>query len=284
MSSARKWDPIELLQHPYKLSTEDFQYFSFILEQKTGIHLSKQKKDLLQSRLAKYVFDKKYLSFSEYRQHLAKLPAAHPEWQDFINCLTTNKTDFFREENHFIFLQDHLRENYKNQSVNIWCAASSTGEEPYTLSYVLQSLCPSTIKDYHVLATDLDSDVLKKAQNAVYNKDSVSHLDPKIVRSIFDSGKNDMQNWLRVKSTYKNKISFQSYNLISTVLPKEQPFDMVFCRNVLFYFQSETVEIVVNKLYDCTKKNGLLFISHSESLQKIKSPWKHLQSSIYIKK
>lgn len=271
-----------IFRKPFELNVEDFNYFSSVLEEKTGIHLTYQKKELIESRLNKYVAEKSFNSFSEYKNFLSKLPASDPEWQQFINKMTTNKTDFFREENHFQFLQEYAIKNFKDKPLRIWCAASSTGEEPYTIAYTLNAI-KDQIKDYSILATDLDSQVLKIASNGVYNVSSVEYIEPHIVDNFFDRGKNKVSEWLRVKSYLKEKIKFAPYNLIDPRPPESEPFDIIFCRNVLFYFTSETSEQIVNKLHKCTKPKGLLLISHSESIQKLNTNWKLTHSSIYIK-
>ena len=205
------------------LSSEDFGFFKDLVFAQAGISLSAKKLDLVQSRLRSHIQKRGMKSFAEYRNLLQKAQPNDPEMQNFINLLTTNKTDFFREPQHFDYLTQVLIPAWVEdgrKEINVWCCASSTGEEPYTLAMVLNHYLPKDIS-YKILATDVE----------IYNK-----------------------------------VSFQRHNLIEKTGPNKQ-FDLIFCRNVLIYFEPSTIRTLMGKLHHFVKQDGMLFIGHSESIQ-----------------
>ncbi|MBX3040714.1 MAG: protein-glutamate O-methyltransferase CheR [Bdellovibrionaceae bacterium] len=269
----------------FQLSSEDFSFFQSAINEVAGIHLADSKIELVQSRLRSHVISLGYESFKDYRNHLKSVPSGHADWQDFINLLTTNKTDFFREAAHFQFLKEKVIPKWLAESSSstfkVWCAASSSGEEPYTISMVLDSCLPKD-KSYLVRATDIDTDILRKAQSGVYPRSKLAEIPTEYQRS-FDLGTAEIKDWMRVKPHLKSKVTFSRYNLTGTNAPPDGDFDLVFCRNVLIYFTPATIESVMKKLYQATKPGGLLLIGHSESLQNIKTDWKAVKPSVYSK-
>ncbi|HRO67681.1 MAG TPA: protein-glutamate O-methyltransferase CheR [Pseudobdellovibrionaceae bacterium] len=270
----------------FQLSEREFAYFQSAIDRMAGIHLAESKRELVQSRLRGHVISLGYDSFTRYREHLESLPPSHADWQEFINLLTTNKTDFFREAAHFQFLKETVIPKWltesKSQTFKVWCAASSTGEEPYTISMVLDSCLPED-RSYSVHATDIDTDVLKKARAGVYPCAKLSEIPPEYRRG-FDLGTGDIKDWMRVKPHLKSKVSFSRFNLNGSNPPPEGEFDLIFCRNVLIYFTPATIEGVMKKLYRVTKPGGLLLIGHSESLQNVGTDWRAVKPSVYFKK
>lgn len=265
------------------LSAEDFSYFSGLIEELAGIHLAPAKIQLVQGRLRQRVLELGHESFRDYRNYLEGLRSGDPEHEIFVNRLTTNKTEFFREGDHFDFLRDHLLKTKRRSSdtLRVWCAASSTGEEPYTLAIVLSQVMSTP---FEILATDIDTEVLAQAQGAVYPVEKLKEVPEEYRAAGFDLGRGEIQHWMRIKPSIRNSVKFQRHNLIESGLPSEQKFDFVFCRNVLIYFTPETCEQIMNKLYQATKPGGMAFIGHSESLQNMKTGWKPLRASVYQKK
>ncbi|MEA9357377.1 protein-glutamate O-methyltransferase CheR [Bacteriovorax sp. PP10] len=269
---------------PLVLDENEMQFFSETIFKLTGIHLTPAKSDLLKTRLRKRLQDRGFSSYREYKVLLENIPQSDPEWQSFINILTTNKTDFFREPKHFEyliekFIPEWLKSN--EETLRVWSAASSTGEEAYTLAMVLSKYLPKD-RSFTILGTDVDTNVLKKAQNAVYSMMKFNEIPPEY-QSMIDIGKDEAEGWFRIKNEIKNRVSFRQHNLIEGNYPAENPFDVVLCRNVLIYFARETVAKVNRKLYAATKADGVCMIGHSESFHNITHQWKSHEASIYRK-
>lgn len=267
------------------IQDEDFEYFKNLVLELTGIHLSEKKRDLLKTRLGPYLRTHNFKGYSDYRKYLSGLQKDHLEWQSFINLITTNKTDFFREPAHFEYLADVLIPHWikaEKKEVHIWSAACSSGEEPYTLAMFLEKFLPAGMT-YKILASDIDTTILSKAQNGVYPAAKLSEIPEAFLKESVDYGAGDISGWFRIKKHLKKNITFKIHNLIEEELPQEQLFDLVLCRNVMIYFPKEIVGSVATKLYQATSNDGYLFIGHSESLQSSKTPWAPAAPSIYKK-
>lgn len=269
---------------PLALDEVDLRFFSDMIFKLTGINLTPAKSDLLKTRLRKRLQDRGFSSYREYRVLLENIPQSDPEWQLFINILTTNKTDFFREPKHFEYLIEKFIPEWiktDEQTLQVWSAASSTGEEAYTLAMVLNKHLPKD-RSFFILGTDIDTNVLKKAKNAVYSMMKFHEI-PTEYQSMVDIGADEVSGWFRIKNEIKNKVHFEQHNLIEGNFPTGKPFDIVFCRNVLIYFSRETVAQVNRKLFSATKSDGVCMIGHSESFHNIAHQWKSHEASIYRK-
>ncbi len=266
------------------ISDEDFGYFQDLVFQLAGITLSSKKKDLLLTRLTSHFKNTQFMNYSEYRNYLEGLPNSHEEWQRFINLMTTNKTDFFREIRHFEYIEEVLIPkwiNSKKIEVKIWSAACSTGEEPYSLAMFLEEKLPKEMT-YKILASDIDTNVLNKAQNAVYSMAKESEIPESFRQKSIEYGKGSIDGWFRVKAHLKNKITFKTFNLVDDLLPENEKFDLILCRNVMIYFSKIIVEKVAINLARSSNKDSTLFIGHSESLQGTNTPWKVSTASVYL--
>jgi chemotaxis protein methyltransferase CheR len=267
------------------LSEEDLLYFCKVIEDRAGISLKASKRDLIGTRLRPRVRAHGFESFRLYRQYLASLSPNDPEWQVFTNLLTTNKTDFFRESRHFDYLVESILPEWlesKAQTFTVWSAASSTGEEAYTLAMVLDRYLPKD-RNFKILATDIDTEVIAKAQNAVYSNAKKEEIPQEYHSRCLDFGKGDVKGWFRIKRHLKERIVFKQHNLIEKMAPAENAFDLVLCRNVLIYFLPETINFVQKKLYSTVKPQGYFFIGHSESLQGLNHCWKTAGPSVFRK-
>ncbi len=267
------------------LSREDFEYFKLCIFKRAGISLSPAKLDLVKTRLRTQVQRHGLKSYSDYRKLLERTPENDSEWQDFVNLLTTNKTDFFREPQHFtflekVFLPNWLKEGKKHLSV--WCAASSTGEEPYTLAMVLKRSLPSDVT-FHIMASDIDTKVLRTAENGVYSIRKLSEIPELYQESHVAIGSGEIADWFKFKKSLRENMSFQQHNLIEEKLPSNERFDLIFCRNVLIYFSPPTIRGVMQKMHQCLDDKGLLFIGHSESIQNSTDLFRSVKPSIYKK-
>jgi len=272
------------LKKSLNLGPEEFSFFRGKIFELAGIHLTDKKKDLVLSRLRTRVHELEFVSFGEYASYLKKLPPSHMEWELFINFLTTNKTDWFRELDHFNFIENEFLQKWKklgHKNLSVWCAASSTGEEAYTLSLVLSAALKGTGITYKIIASDIDTKVLKRAQNGVYPRDQIQTIPERFHRS-FNFGTGEISSWMKVKKEIKDPVSFKKINLTHP-LPWNDCFDLVMCRNVLIYFNPQTIKLVINNIFQTAKSESSLIIAHAESLQNIESPWRYKGPSIYYK-
>jgi chemotaxis protein methyltransferase CheR len=267
------------------MTKEEFDFFRAKLFELAGISLSDVKLDLLQARLRSRVTDLGFSGYDEYRDHLDKLSADDSEWEAFVNQLTTNKTDWFREPEHFNYLVKDFLPKWKTlgkKHLSVWCAASSTGEEPYTLSMVLWEALKGTGITYEILASDIDTKVLTLARNGVYPRERLYQIPENYQRIAVALGSQEISHWMKIKKEIKENVKFVQLNL-TRALPLKDKFDIIFCRNVLIYFNSKTVEIVANSLHERALDQSALIISHSESLQSCRSKWVYRSPSIYAK-
>lgn len=264
-----------------------FDYFRSELKRRVGIAISDNKGEMIHGRLRKRLAELHLEDFDQYASFLKSLPENHAEWEIFVNCLTTNKTDFFREPEHFNFLTQELLPEWRTQKqneFNVWCAAASTGEEPWTLSMVLQKQAKLNPFHYSILATDIDSDVLVKAKRGVYSLAKRDEIPGDYQKDSIAIGTGDIANWFKIKNNLRDALTFQRCNLVQSPYNLQKKFDVVFCRNVLIYFTPETISQVAEGLYESTKPGGYLVIGHSESLHNVSSKWQYIKPSIYRKK
>jgi len=264
----------------------EFEYFRSKIYSLAGISLSDAKLDLLQARLRSRVSSIGMGSFGEYRSYLESLSQTDREWETFINLLTTNKTDWFREPEHFNYIENEFLPKWFSlgkKHLSVWCAACSTGEEPYTLSLVLNEALKGTGITYSILASDIDTKVLKIAQNGVYSRNVMYQIPEKYQQTGFCLGTKEISSWMKVSKAIKGPVQFKHLNLTLQPFDLTEKFDLVLCRNVMIYFNPETVKNVVDGIYKVCDKNSVLIIAHSESLQSIHSSWKYHRPSIYFK-
>jgi chemotaxis methyl-accepting protein methylase len=267
------------------LEESDLQYFCGMIEERAGIFLKPAKRELVRTRLRSRIAAHDLTTFSEYRRLLGSLSKHDPEWEVFTNLLTTNKTDFFREPKHFKYLIETILPAWlktPQKLFKVWSAASSTGEEAYTLAMVLNRYLPPE-RDFRILATDIDTEVLKTGQNAVYPIAKKNEIPPEYQQGSIDLGRNEARGWFRIKPKLKEKVTFKQHNLIEKMSPGEGIFDLVLCRNVLIYFGQENIDLVQRKLFLTVKNGGHLFIGHSESFQGIKHNWHSVNPSVFKK-
>ena len=270
----------------FELSDADFNWFAQKLRSSAGISLNDSKRNLLIGRLRPRIKALGLSTFAEYRSYLQKTPVQHPEWEKFINALTTNKTDWFREPAHFYYLLRKFIPRWRlsgRKHLNVWSVACSSGEEPYTLSILLKH---HLFKDesFEILATDIDSTVLSRAKNGVYLRSRIEEQIPKEYRATsFSAGSGDIADWVRVRNVIRENVVFEQMNLleIPDIYPRD--FDVAFCRNVLIYFEQKNIESVVNQIWQHCAIGAMFAVGHSESLQSVKSPWQSAQPSVYLK-
>lgn len=267
------------------LTDADFEYFKHTIFGLAGISLSSAKRELVKSRLRSHIQSLGMQSYTEYRKFLSTLSKGDQEWQRFINFFTTNKTDFFRESQHFDYLRKTFIPGWQKRNkgnFRIWCCASSSGQEPYTLAMVIDRALSKTM-NYKILATDIDTEILQKAKNGVYPITKLSEIPNEYHQEFVGVGKKDVSGWFRISNRIRERIVFAQHNLIENTYPGDDLFDGIFCRNVLIYFSEETIKTLMLKLHRSLKKDGLLFIGHSESISKCSHIFKMIKPSIYQK-
>lgn len=275
----------------YEISKKEFQALSELVYKEVGIHLAEHKIMLVKSRLSKRLRDLGLGSFTEYFDYIQN-DSNGEEIIMLINQISTNVTSFFREQSQWDYLQRNIGdlEQKKEKKLRIWSAACSSGQEPYTIAIFLLSMLKNPSQwDIKILATDISEDILTKAIAGAYSETEIGALPKTMLQKFFDKRtvqtKHGPQVFYEIKSFVKSMITFRSFNLVYgkySILPAK--FDMVFCRNVMIYFDKETKDGVVRNLSSKLLKNGLFFIGHSESLVTMKDGTLKLQQpSIYIK-
>jgi len=248
--------------HEFTFSNADFQRVQKLIYQRAGISLHDGKRAMVYSRLSRRLRETGDRSFADYLNGLERASGASGdhEWQEFINCLTTNLTSFFREEHHFHALAEHLK-TMAGRPIRMWCNAASTGEEPYSIAMtLLEGGCGNA----KLLATDIDTKVLATAQRGVYAADSRG-LSAQRLQKHMMRGTGANAGFMRVKSELQKMIEFRTFNLMATQWSLGEPFDMVFCRNVMIYFDHATQRKVLENIHAVMKPGSLLFVGHSEN-------------------
>lgn len=268
----------------YGITSDEFLRFRKLIYDESGISLGDQKQTLLASRLSKRLRDLGLTTFTEYYEQITG-DATKEEFTRMLDLISTNKTDFFREPKHFDYLRERiLPELEKDKRVRIWSSACSTGEEPYTIAMTLyEGVSDPQRWDFKILASDLSTRVLAKAAAGRYEADRVRDLSPELVKRHFLRGRGDSEGLLKVKPHLASMIQFRRLNLMDARFPIKSPLDLIFCRNVMIYFDRPTQEQLVNKFYQYLKPGGHLFIGHSESLQWVEHPFKVMGPTIYLK-
>lgn len=239
----------------------DFARVQALIYQHAGISLHDGKHAMVYSRLSRRLRDTGHTSFHDYLGWLETHDGA--EWQEFVNALTTNLTAFFREEHHFEIFASHLCAK-PSANWRVWCNAASTGEEPYSIVMTaLEALGANA--SFKLTASDIDSRVLATAAQGVYRLDSSKGLSPERLQKFFLRGKGANEGMVRAKPELRRMIDFMSVNLIRDDWPFKEPFDVVFCRNVMIYFDASTQRRVLERIHRVLKPGGMLFVGHAEN-------------------
>ena len=269
-----------------QITDKEFSTIRSLVYSNFGINLTEQKKSLVVGRLQKLLKQLNFTSFQQYCDYLQKTPSALSE---LVNRISTNHTFFFREKEHFDFfiesvLPDIKARHLKNgdKDIRLWCAAAATGEEPYTLMMLIIQAFNMDYRawDVGLLATDISEKALNTAVKGVYPTERVSLVPPALKKKFLRSHGEDM--W-EVSEELKREIVYRRFNLMNKQLPFKKKMDTIFCRNVMIYFDKQTREALVDRLYDITVPGGYLFIGHSETLGRETSRWKYVMPAVYRK-
>lgn len=240
----------------------DFERVQSLIYQRAGISLHDGKHAMVYSRLSRRLRDTGHQSFKDYLGWLQSTDG--PEWQEFINALTTNLTSFFREQHHFDIFGSHLRSRPAGAGWRVWCNAASTGEEPYSIVMTaMEALGPKA--SFALTASDIDSKVLASAAQGIYRIDGLKGINSDRMQRFFMRGKESNEGLAKVKPELQRMIQFISVNLIRDDWPFREPFDAVFCRNVMIYFDAPTQRKVLERIHRVMAPGGLLFVGHAEN-------------------
>ena len=269
--------------HEFSFGQADFDRVRQLIYQRAGISLHAGKQAMVYSRLSRRLRETGHRSFAEYLHWLEQGQGAQAdaEWQEFVNCLTTNLTAFFREEHHFRLLADELRRRGTSRPLRIWCNAASTGEEPYSIAMtVADALGPGA--PVRILASDIDTKVLGTASRGVYSAESRG-LTPEHLKRHFLRGTGRNAGHIRVKPELAAMIEFRSFNLMAASWSLGEAFDIVFCRNVMIYFDAPTQRRVLERIHSVMKPHGMLFVGHSENFTDARQLFQLRGKTVYLR-
>ncbi|MBL8386724.1 MAG: methyltransferase domain-containing protein [Hydrogenophaga sp.] len=247
-------------------SDADFSRIKALIYKKAGISLHDGKHAMVYSRVSRRLRETGHTSFKSYLDSLEQHDG--PEWQEFINALTTNLTSFFREQHHFSVLEELLGAQ-RSHAWRIWCAAASTGEEPYSIAMTAAETLGAS-GSFQIVNSDIDTKVLATAARGVYKADGVKGLSHERLQRHFMRGKGTNAGLMRVKPDLQKHMEFMTVNLIHE-LPFREQFDIVFCRNVMIYFDAATQRQVLERIHRVMKPGGTLFVGHAENFSDARS-------------
>jgi chemotaxis protein methyltransferase CheR len=273
---------------PCDLKDNEYVRISRLVYEQCGINLHEGKKELVKARLGKRLREGKFKSFGEYYRYVTTDDGT-AELISMIDSLSTNLTFFFREEDHFVKLRNIIslmsktsEQREQSKKLHIWSAGCSTGEEPYSLAMTLSECLNGLSWNVKIMATDISTRVLRTAEKGIFGKDRLNNITPAILKKHFQIGFGTSEGQFRIKKTIKNMVEFSRFNLMDSP-PRHFQFDIIFCRNVMIYFDKATQEVLVGRFHQCLNRGGYLFIGHSESLTGLSHEFKYVEPSIYRK-
>ncbi len=275
------------------MELREFKLFRTLVHERTGIWLRDGKQVMLASRLSRRLRHHGIASFTEYYSYVQSIQDGGEEIRELINCVTTNKTSFFRERHHFDFLVSKVVPELRSRTIRVWSAASSTGEEPYSIAITLLEALRQPASLFcgqggparaalsgssfytgswkiEIIASDIDTKVLATAQRAIYNSESLVSVPPPLQKRYFLRGKDDMTGQVKVKPEVMRLVKFKRINLMDAKWPLDGLFDVIFFRNALIYFNQDTQDAFLRKMIGHLKPRGYLFLGNSEHI-----PWLH---------
>jgi chemotaxis protein methyltransferase CheR len=262
----------------FEFTRRDFERVRSLIYRRAGIALAESKQEMVYSRLARRLRATGMRSFQSYLDQLESRPD-EGEWEAFTNALTTNLTSFFREAHHFPILAEHIRN--RKEPITIWCAASSTGEEPYSIAMTLCETFGTLAPPAHVLATDIDTNVLNTGSAGIYTMDRLDKMEPERAKRFFLKGKGAQEGLVRVRPELQQLVTFKQLNLLADDWPASGPFDAIFCRNVMIYFDKPTQSKILGRFVPLMKPDALLFAGHSENFLYVSDAFRLRGKTVY---
>lgn len=263
----------------FAFTEENFERVRKLIYEHAGISLKPSKQDMVYSRLARRLRVNGMDNFQDYLAFLENNNGA--EWEAFVNALTTNLTSFFREPHHFPMLAEHVSRQKGKHPVSLWCSAASTGEEPYSMAMAMVDTFGSFTPPVSIIASDLDTQVLAKAEAGIYPLERIEKLPDDMVRHFFLKGTGKQSGFVRVRPELRAMITFRQVNLLDSNWPVRGPLDAIFCRNVMIYFDKQTQLRILERFAPLLHPDGLLFAGHSESLHNAAHLFKLRGKTVY---
>jgi chemotaxis protein methyltransferase CheR len=265
--------------HEFDFTDHDFKRICKQIYEHAGIKLSDVKRDMVYSRVSRRL---RAIGLTSFHEYLALLETDNKgEREAFVNALTTNLTSFFREPHHFPLLAEHIQKIKSRCPLDIWCCASSTGEEPYSIAITMMELFKSYTPPVRILATDLDTNVLQTAEEGIYAMERVEKLPQEVLKRFFLKGTGRNKDHVQVRSELRDMITFRQLNLLDPSWAVRGPFDSIFCRNVMIYFDRPTQYDILKKFVPVMHQDALLFAGHSESFQHAVDLFQNRGKTIY---
>jgi len=275
------------------LSDEDFLIMSKFIHEKYGIKIPLTKKVLLETRLRKRISELHFSTFTEYREFVFSAKGSDEVIQ-MIDAVSTNKTEFFREPHHFDFLVKTALPDLAvahgagiKHPLMVWSAGCSSGEEPYSLAVTISEFSeryPGFPYEYIILATDISTKVLDIATRAVYGEDRIEHIPVELRKKYLLRSRDPEKKVVRIDPMLRDRVRFRRMNLMDDDFGFREPMDIIFCRNVIIYFDAETQEYLMRKFFNALRKGGFLFLGHSETIQHLSLPFETVAPTVYRKK
>jgi len=269
----------------FTITDKEFKQLATYIKANYGINLKEEKRALVTSRLHNVLIQNNFDNFSDYYEYVVSDKTGNAV-TTLINKITTNHTFFMREADHFFYFKDkvlpYLINTVRDKDLRIWSAGCSSGEEPYTLAMIIDEYLGKRKIwwDAKVLATDISSKVLKQAQEGIYAGDDIASLPAQWRNNYFKRIDNER---VAIIDKIKNEVIFRKFNLMEEIFPFKKKFHVIFCRNVMIYFDAQTKRNLVNKFYDMMEYGGYLFIGHSESLNREEIKFKYIMPAVYRK-
>lgn len=267
------------------ITDNEYKQLTTYIQENYGIHLKDEKKVLLTGRLYGVLMQLGFSSFTEYYNYVVS-DTKEEAAATLVNKITTNHTFFMREANHFAYFEEHVLPNFihtvRDKDLRIWSAGCSTGQEPYTLAMIINTLIGNEKLwwDTKILATDISTQVLEEARKGIYSKDEVETLPAYWKMNYFRRVDQDKQS---ITDNIKNDVIFRKFNLMEETFPFKRKFHVIFCRNVMIYFDSIARKELINRFYEALDYGGYLFIGHSESINREEAKFKYILPAVYRK-
>lgn len=270
-----------------KISSQDYTFIRDLIYKETRINLGDSKRELVSARLGKRLRANNLGSYTEYCQLLQSNPNSG-ELYHLIDAISTNHTFFFREINHFNFLNSNILPEFasgrfgSSKELKIWSCACSTGEEPYSLAVSLEEFFGNKPgSDWKIQCSDISNRVLDFASKGIYDRERLKNVKPEWMKRYFQKGEKQMEGYYRVRPEISRKLNFQRLNLFAPKYPWYEKFHVIFCRNVMIYFDRDTQQELVGRLAQHLVPGGYLLIGHAESLAGIRHPYQSIKPAIY---
>lgn len=263
----------------FHLTDRDFSRIRELIHRHAGIALGAHKREMVYSRVSRRLRQLHLNNFASYLDLLESGSPGSGERQIFINSLTTNLTSFFREQHHFPVLAQLAMS--LRQPITVWCAAASTGEEPYSIAMTLCEALGDRATAARVIATDIDTDVLATAAAGVFKLDRVSTMSPERLKRFFSRGVGANAGYVKVRPELRALVSFERLNLLDASWPVKDPVDAIFCRNVMIYFDKPTQRRILDRFAPLLRPHGLLFAGHSENASLVNPAFRSVGQTVY---